>query len=140
MERVLGGMPWQICLVYLDDVLVHAKTFPQAIANLDQVFGCLRQAGLKLSPEKCTLFAKEVAYLGHMTGHERVKSNPGKVKVVEEWPIPSNIKEVRGFLGLCSYYRCFVAKLAEIARPLHRLTEKGTRLIGHGSAMMPSSN
>ena len=68
MERVLGGMPWQSCLVYLDDVLVHTKTFSQAIVNLDQVFGCLRQAGLKLSPEKCTLFAKEVAYLGHVMG------------------------------------------------------------------------
>ena len=106
---------------------MHAKTFPQAIANLDQVFGRLRQAGLKLSPEKCTLFAKEVAYLGHVIGREGVKTDPGKVKAVEEWPVPSNIKQVQGFLGLCSYYQRFVAKFAEIARPLHRLTEKGTR-------------
>ena len=56
------------CLVYLDDVLVHTRTFPQAIANLDQVFGRLGQAGLKLSPEKCTLFATEVAYLGRVIG------------------------------------------------------------------------
>ena len=79
MERVLGGMPWQSCLVYLDDVLVHARTFTQAIANLDQVFGRLRQAGLKLSPEKCTLFVTEVAYLGHVIGREGVKTDPGKL-------------------------------------------------------------
>ena len=127
MDRVLGGMPWQSCLVYLDDVLVHDKTFSQAIANLDQVFGRLRQAGLKLSPEKCTLFAEEVANLGHVIGRQGVKTDPGKITAVEEWPVPTTVKQVRGFWGLCSYYRSFVANFAEIARPLHRLTEKGLR-------------
>ena len=84
MERVLGGMPWQSCMVYLDDVLVHARTFTQEITNLDQVFGRLRQAGLKLRPEKCTLFATEVAYLGHVIGREGVKTDPGKITAEEE--------------------------------------------------------
>ena len=102
------------------------------------MLGHLRQAGLKLSPEKCTLFAKEVACLGHVIGCEGVKTDPGKIKAVEEWPIPSNIKDVRCFFvakknicsffcGICFYDQRFVAKFAEIARPLHQLTEKGTR-------------
>ena len=114
MWRVLGGMLWQSCLVYQDDVLVHAKTFPQAIANLDQVFGRLRQAGLKLNLSKCTLFAKVATYLSHMIGHEGVKMDPDKIKAVEEWPVPHNIKVVQGFWGLCSDYWRFVAKLAEL--------------------------
>ena len=117
-------MPWQSCLVYLDNILVHAKTFNQTITNFDQLFECLRQAGLKLSPNKCALFAKEVSYLGHVISRERDRTNPVRVRVVEEWPVPRNFKEVWGVLGRCSYYQLYVAKFVEISRPLHRLIEK----------------
>ena len=129
MERVLIGLPWQTCLIYLDDVLVHAPTFEQAAKNLVEVFRRLRGAGLKLNPGKCEIFRKEVVYLGHVVNENGVATDPMKAVAVKEWPTPSNVREVRGFLGLCSYYRKFVANFASIARPLHQLTEKGAKFV-----------
>uniref|UniRef100_A0A671PPZ2 Integrase catalytic domain-containing protein n=1 Tax=Sinocyclocheilus anshuiensis TaxID=1608454 RepID=A0A671PPZ2_9TELE len=64
-------------------------------------------------------------YLGHVISAEGVMADPSKVEAVKSWPIPKNQTEVRSFLGFASYYRRFVRGFAELARPLHRLTEKG---------------
>ena len=56
MELVIAGLPWSVCLLYLDDILVHAKTFQEEIANLCEVFGRFQPANLKLNPRKCELF------------------------------------------------------------------------------------
>ena len=66
MERVLGGIELSVALVYLDDILVHARSFEGHICNLKVVFDKLRRAGLKLSPKKCSLFRRQVRYLGHV--------------------------------------------------------------------------
>ncbi|XP_038064778.1 uncharacterized protein LOC119735148 [Patiria miniata] len=124
MERVLHGLQWQICLVYLDDVIIFSKTFESHIDRLGVVLDRIRQAGLKLKPDKCHLLQEEVSYLGHIVSKGGVKTDPSKTRQIEEWPVPRNIQEVRSFLGLASYYRRFVASFAEIARPLHKLTEK----------------
>ena len=75
-----------------------------------------------------------------MISREGVTTNLFKVKAVQEWLVPQNVKEVSGSLGLCSYYQCFVAKFAEIARPLHRLTEKGALFNWQDSATRHSAN
>ena len=92
------------------------------------VFDRLIAAGLKLKAKKCTLFAKEVLYLGHVISEEGVATDPEKVKVIQDWPEPCNVSEVRSFLGLCGYYRRFVEKFSERAKPLSKLTEKGAAM------------
>ena len=129
MERVLAGLQWQICLVYIDDVIIFSKTFDDHLADLSSVFGRLREAGLKLKPRKCFLFQHEVRYLGHIVCQEGIKTDPDKVKVVNEWPTPQNVTDVKRFLGLCSYYRRFVKNFASVAKPLTRLTEKNVSFI-----------
>ena len=60
MELVSAGLNWKICLIYLDDIIVHAKTFGEMISNLDGVLNRLQGAGLKLKSGKCQLFRKDV--------------------------------------------------------------------------------
>lgn len=124
MERVLTGLHWKICLVYLDDIIVYASTFEQHLDRLQQVLDCLHSAGLRLKPQKCRLFRTEVLYLGFVVCAGGVKSDPEKVNKVRNWPVPSNVTEVRSFLGLCSYYRKFVKGFSDIAVPLFDLTKK----------------
>ena len=127
MDRVLTGLQWGICLVYLDDVIVLGSTVEQMIDRLGQVFAQLRAAGLKLKPSKCFLFKRKVSYLGHVVSARGVATNPAKVQSIQSWPVPKNVHEVRQFVGLASYYRRYVQGFASIARPLHDLTKKGVQ-------------
>ena len=127
IEIVLAGLHWETCLVYLDDIIVCGKTFEEMVKNLDEVFSRLQQAGLKLKARKCHLFAQRVEFLGHIVSEEGVSTDPKKTECIRNWPIPSTVKEVRSFLGFCSYYRRFIFRFAEIAKPLHKLTEKSER-------------
>ena len=124
MEQVLAGLHWEVLLVYLDDVIVFAKTIEDELTRLGMVFQRLRQAGLKLKAKKCHLFRESVLYLGHVVSREGVSTDPEKIRAVKEWPTPTSVKDVQSFLGLASYYRRFIEGFANIARPLHRLTEK----------------
>lgn len=83
----------------------------------------LKENKLYANPEKCTWFATSVPYLGHEISVEGVRPSKEKVQAVKEWPRPQNVKQVKQFLGLASYYRKFIPGFAEIAHPLHELTK-----------------
>ena len=124
MQIVLGSMSYNQLLVYLDDVIVPAKTVQEGVERLSEVFKRFREANLKLKPTKCTLFQRKVAFLGHVVSSDGVATDPAKVETVEKWPTPTNRSDVRSFLGLASYYRKYIAGFAHIAYPLNRLTDK----------------
>jgi hypothetical protein len=84
----------------------------------------LRDAGLRLKPSKCSLFKRQVAFLGHVVSSEGVACDPAKLEAVETWPVPSTVREVRQFLGLASYYRRYIPGFATIAAPMTALTRK----------------
>ncbi len=129
MENVLSSLQYEICLIYLDDVIVFGKDLDSTLLNLAQVFERFRVAGLKLKPKKCNFFRPSVLYLGHIVSEEGVSCDPGKIQAVKNWPVPTTVTEVRSFMGLASYYRSFCPDFATIAKPLHRLTEKGREFV-----------
>jgi len=67
---------------------------------------------------------KKILFLGVMIGEGKVEMEEDKVKGVLKWPIPQCVRDVRKFLGLENYYRCFVKDFAKVALPLNRLTRK----------------
>ena len=79
---------------------------------------------VKLSLIKCSLFQREVKYLGHVVSGNGVALDPDKVQDVLDWPRPTKATDVKRYLGLCSYYRRFVQGFADIVYPLHQGTEK----------------
>ena len=126
MEMVLAGLHWSICLVYIDDIIVYGRTCQEHLERLEEVFKRLKQTGLKMKPSKCYLLQKRVRYLGHILSEDGVETDPEKVSCIKNWPTPSNVEELRQFLGIATYYRRFVHQFAHIAAPLHRLTNKGS--------------
>ena len=104
MEQVLSGLSWEILLIYLDYVIVYAKSWEEELKRLRRVFSRLCEAKLKLNPKKCHLFKSHVNYLGH----EVVSTDPDNISAIKDWPVPSNTKDLRSLLGLCSYYRQYV--------------------------------
>ena len=126
MDRVLDSLVGKSCLVYIDDVITYGRTFDHALNNLQGVFERLRDAGLTLKPSKCSLFQREVAFLGHYVSAEGVRCDPAKIDKVRSWTAPKNVKDVKSFLGLASYYRRFIKGFATIASPMTALTKKET--------------
>ena len=126
MQRILSGMN-SFCNVYIDDILIFSRNPEEHQEHLEQVFRCLEQYGLKLHPDKCQLARAEVEYLGHIVSGEGIRPNPAKVLAVESIPAPTNVRTVREFLGLCSYYRKFVPDFTKIASPLHHLLRSNVK-------------
>ena len=124
MDLVLCGLTYEICLVYLDDIIVFSRDFDSHLERLQDIFHRLRAANLKLHVKKCSLFQRRVDFLGHVLTESGIEVQPEKIAAVQNWPTPRNLTELRSFVGLCSYYRRFISGFADIAAPLHALTRK----------------
>jgi hypothetical protein len=88
------------------------------------VLQLLKEKQLYAKPSKCFFGVKEVEYLGHIVSHEGVKVDPNKIKAMIDWLIPKTLKNLRGFLGLTSYYCKFVRNYERVATPVMALTKK----------------
>ena len=121
MSDCLGPLNHSICEIFLDDVIIFSETFEQHIDRLTQVFQCFRNCNLKLSPKKCHLFRSKVKYVGHIVSVDGIHTDPDKISRIQSWPIPTNINELRVYLGFAGYYRRFVRNFSKIAKPLNDL-------------------
>ena len=92
--------------------------------HLQIVFDRLREAELAVKPSKCQIAAEKVQYLGHILSREGVSPNPNKVKIICDYQVPKNVKQVRQFLGLTNYYRRFQKNYSNTAKILQNLTQK----------------
>ena len=82
---------------------------------------------MKLNPKKCSFVKQRIEYLGHVVTPEGIFPDPGKVEVVNNFPTPASLKDLKSFLGLANYYRRFIKGFSEITSPLNALTKKGVK-------------
>ena len=118
MNLVLTSENWQKCLIYLDHVLIFGRTFDEHLDRLHCILQKIFDAGIKLSPEKCVFFQKQLTFLGHVISSEGIKTDPQKVMAIKEWRRPCNVEQMRQFLGFANYYRRFIRHYAEFSAPL----------------------
>jgi hypothetical protein len=124
MDELLRSYKGNFVEVYLDDITIFSKTFQEHCDHVNIILDVLRQANLKLNMEKCHFFLASVKLLGHEINREGIMPDDDKILKVRDYPRPNNIRQLRGFLGLASYYRKFIANFSTIAKPLNQLLEK----------------
>ena len=132
METVLKDLLRVMCLVYIDDVIVHSVTEHQHLKNLDVILTRLHDHGLRLKPSKCVLFRSKLNFLGHTISDNGISKDQSKVEAINNWKEPTSVRELRSFLGLTGFLRRFIAGYATIATPLTNLlagysNKKGSR-------------
>ncbi|GBG92871.1 hypothetical protein CBR_g57598 [Chara braunii] len=124
MDKVLRHQLNRFVVVYLDDILIFSKSMDEYVKHLEEVLQVLKEAQLHLNLEKSEFGWDSVIYLGHRLSANGLEPEATKVEVIQNWPQPANVRELRSFLGLAFYYRKFVPKFSIIAHPLSRLTSK----------------
>ena len=111
-------------LVFFDDILIYSTSWQQHLIHLRTIFNVLHQNQLYLKKYKCSFGQNSVEYLGHIVSKDEVAADPSKLRAIQEWPQPRNVKELGGFLGLTGYYRKFIPDYGKICQPLYNLTKK----------------
>ncbi|GBG45518.1 hypothetical protein CBR_g78980, partial [Chara braunii] len=129
MHRILRPYLDKFVVVYLDDILVFSRSVQEHAQHLALVLQALRANQYKINREKSSFGVPSVIYLGHVISGEGLAPEAMKVVVVQDWPRPANIRDVRSFLGLASYYRKIIKNFSAIAAPLTDLTKKDTSFL-----------
>lgn len=118
MDIVLGDIP--NCNVYLDDVVVYSS-WANHLSVLSVVFTRLENASLTLNLAKCEFGKASVTYLGKQVGRGQVRPVDAKVEAVLSFLVSTSRRELRHFLGMVGYYRCFCRNFSVVVAPLTRL-------------------
>ncbi|MCH79797.1 Ty3/gypsy retrotransposon protein, partial [Trifolium medium] len=124
MNKVFQSALRKFVLVFFDDILVYSQSWHSHLEHLEWVLQVLQTHELYAKLSKCSFGQKEVDYLGHIVSGSGVKMDANKINDVLQWPVPKNIKQLRGFLGLTGYYRRFIKAYAQMAGPLTDLLRK----------------
>lgn len=124
MDRTTGPLKNNIVLNYFDDYFIPAKNWDDMRGRLAQVLEAFSEAKLTLRPSKCVFAAKSIEFLGYVLSSDGLSTRVAKLQAIKEYPVPKDEHGMRRFMGLASFFRRFVAKFSEKARPLTELTKK----------------
>lgn len=126
MNFILAPHNRKFVLVFMDDILVFSKSWLEHLEHLSIMLSTLREHQLYANLSKCSFAQTKLEYLGHIISNKGVATDPAKTEAMVAWPVPTNLTELRGFLGLTGYYRKFVKGYEILAKPLTALLQKKT--------------
>src|SRR5277367_6328261 len=124
MNNIFHNYLDKFVIVYLDDILIYSKTKEEHLQHVRIILKTLRKHKLYAKDTKCELIKQCVEYTGHFISEKGITVDPRKIDTIHNWPAPTNVSELRSFLGLASYYRKFVKGFSATASPLTQLLHK----------------
>ena len=127
MSQVLSGIKGKYCLNWSDDCICYSQTFQAHLDHLESIFKRFQNAGIKLNLEKCKFLQPSIDYVGYTIDKNGLHPNQNKINAINEIQVPTNLKSVRGFIGVCSFFRKFIYKFSDLAEPLINLTRKNVK-------------
>jgi hypothetical protein len=113
-----------IVIIYMDDIFLFAKDPKTLELNTKKVLQRLQENDLYLKPKKCEFCKTKIEWLGMVIEEGKISMDSGKLQGIKEWPAPTTVRQVRGFLGFGNFYRRFIRHFSEIAKPLNDLLKK----------------
>lgn len=121
MNAIFRSFLRKFVLVFFDDILIYSRGLEEHHQRMEIVLEVLRENKLYTNKKKCSFAYSKVEYLGHIISGRGVEVDPENIRSIKQWPVSTNVKEVRGFLGLTGYYRRLVQNYRSIAAPLTQL-------------------
>jgi hypothetical protein len=125
MNKVFEQLLRKCVLVFMDDILIYSSSLEAHELHLKQLFHILQEHQFFVKFSKCVFAQQELEYLGHLITAAGVATEPSKIAAVANWSPPTNVKQLRSFLGLTGYYRRFIKHYGMISAPLTQLLKKG---------------
>ncbi|QRW20012.1 Retrotransposable element Tf2 protein [Rhizoctonia solani] len=111
-----------VCIIiYLDDILIYSKDDATHTQYVHEVLQQLMENQLFCKASKCTFHLTSMENLGIIVSDKGFNLDKLKIQAVQEWLVPTKVKEVQSFLGLANFLQCFVANFSHMAQPLHNL-------------------
>lgn len=129
MDEVLGDLKWRGICCYFDDIFIYSRTFTEHLKLIEAVLDRLISAQLQAKVSKCEFLKKELVFVGHLVSAEGIRPDPSKIESVKSYPVPKCTRDVRSFVGLCSYYRKFIENFSTIAAALHYLQSDKVKFV-----------
>ena len=121
MNKLFAHLPFVV--VYLDDILVFSRNEEEHAAHLRIMLSILREGKFYAKLSKCSFFQASTRFLGYVVDQEGIQMDPDKVSAIRDWPLPTNVSELRSFLGLCNHYKRFIEGYSIKIAPLNELTK-----------------
>ena len=126
---IVSGLTYEMCFCYFNDIIVFSTDIHKHCQCLSTVLQWFCDQNMCVKASKCSFASDEVVYLGHTVSQHGIHTHPSKIQAIKDLTAPSNLDELRSFLGLAGYYRRFIPRFATVTSPLTALTKKGATFV-----------
>jgi hypothetical protein len=120
-SEVLHGLQYEICEIYIDDIIIFADTEEEMSVNLRKVLERLAKHNITVSPEKCSFGLEEIEFVGHTLDKDGLHFTRAKLDKVLQIPLPVTSKQLKSFLGVTIFFSEHVQSYTDMAKPLDNM-------------------